>query len=231
MKRLLIALLCLLCLSLASSSQAQQWTVTGTSTPTSYNNVRAYNLTHPDTPAYSTLYGAMSVLSITTDGAHVTYNLNRGPQSISVGNMFSVVTASNPMNTTTVPTDLLGSCTVTSFHVGSGPWFQCASAATDSWTFTEPYDDQEVQTVCAPTGYWWQFFFRYNPNNPSDQASYERISTTACGVHPIVWGTPASFPGSGPVTLAPDGYPLHSGTPNRLWFGNQSALADSMIDR
>jgi hypothetical protein len=28
-----------------------------------------------------------------------------------------------------------------------------------------------------------------------------------------------------------DGYPLHSGTPNRLWFGNQSALADSMIDR
>jgi hypothetical protein len=28
-----------------------------------------------------------------------------------------------------------------------------------------------------------------------------------------------------------DGYPLHSGTPNRLWFGDQSALADSMIDR
>src|SRR5664280_1965292 len=26
-------------------------------------------------------------------------------------------------------------------------------------------------------------------------------------------------------------YPLHSGTPNRLWFGDQSALADSMIDR
>jgi hypothetical protein len=22
----------------------------------------------------------------------------------------------------------------------------------------------------------------------------------------------------------PDGYPLHSGTPNRLWFGDQSAL-------
>ena len=31
--------------------------------------------------------------------------------------------------------------------------------------------------------------------------------------------------------LTKDGYPLHSGTPNRLWFGDQSALADSMIDR
>ena len=28
-----------------------------------------------------------------------------------------------------------------------------------------------------------------------------------------------------------DGYPLHSGTPNRLWFGDQPVLADSMIDR
>jgi uncharacterized protein with ParB-like and HNH nuclease domain len=33
------------------------------------------------------------------------------------------------------------------------------------------------------------------------------------------------------LAIDPDGYPLHSGTPNRLWFGNQSALADSMIDR
>jgi hypothetical protein len=33
------------------------------------------------------------------------------------------------------------------------------------------------------------------------------------------------------LTFPIDGYPLHSGTPNRLWFGDQSALADSMIDR
>src|SRR5664279_226711 len=33
------------------------------------------------------------------------------------------------------------------------------------------------------------------------------------------------------ISFSFDGYPLHSGTPNRLWFGDQSALADSMIDR
>ena len=41
----------------------------------------------------------------------------------------------------------------------------------------------------------------------------------------------ASLEAKGVVIITKDGYPLHSGTPNRLWFGNQSALADSMIDR
>ncbi len=34
-----------------------------------------------------------------------------------------------------------------------------------------------------------------------------------------------------PRYFAADGYPFHSGTPNRLWFRDHSALADSIIDR
>ena len=87
------------------------------------------------------------------------------------------------------------------------------------------------ETECPPV-----FQFRLFDREPIEALSspWERLASRAhADGGDLVISATESQPTANDVTVitGEDGYPLHSGTPNRLWFGDQSALADSMIDR
>src|SRR5664280_1256128 len=87
------------------------------------------------------------------------------------------------------------------------------------------------ETECPPV-----FQVRLFDREPIEALSsaWERLANRAhADGGDLVISATESQPTANDVTVitGEDGYPLHSGTPNRLWFGDQSALADSMIDR
>jgi hypothetical protein len=102
---------------------------------------------------------------------------------------------------------------------------------------------KNLLTICAIiAGGWWFLTQRFDvPQVKLDQTISQRLLSGSTDNWLIAVDVHATNVGKIKVSLTngimqlrqinPDGYPLHSGTPNRLWFGDQSALADSMIDR